>query len=103
MRKFFYFLLFAFSCAPIPDKSFFKSIEPTIDLQQARDIALKLMKEKYSDTRYLKDSISVHEMRNDLGNWEVWIKHTPPQAPPYFVILVDKITGVPKDISDKLE
>jgi len=99
-----YILLSIVFCAPIPEKALdSKTIEPKVDLQQARDIALKVMKDKYSDTEYLKDSISIHESTYALSHWEVCIMRSQMQKPPCFVILIDKITGKAEGISNKLE
>jgi hypothetical protein len=93
----------AILCASCSNKSRFETIEPKIDIQQARNIALELIKGKYNENVYIKDSISVHESTKDINYWEVWIKKSETVIPPNLLILVNKITGKAEDISDKQE
>jgi hypothetical protein len=91
------------SCTSALNKNHYKTIEPKIDIQKAKEIAIELIKTKYNENEYMKDSISVHETNLDLNHWEVWIKKSKVIKPPYLIIEIDKLTGKAEDISDKLE
>jgi hypothetical protein len=90
-------------CAPGLNKNHNKTIERNIDIQQAKNIAIEYIKQKYKKEMYIKDSISVHKPIKDIGHWEIWIKTSEIleiPTPPYLIIIIDKITGKAEEKTD---